>query len=168
MPPRRCKAASAAVDCRDLPQRKPHGRDCGRRHRARADGGNARTALSSVFFDQAARNRSGLSIAAKIIQEHQGAIRAEQNVPQGARFVVELPLVESPALNTSGGVVVVSNGSHDGRSNGHSANGYAPKGQMPANGNGSAADHDTKVPELSLLPYRLATILPHEPRPDHR
>ncbi|SEF47324.1 hypothetical protein SAMN05421819_0124 [Bryocella elongata] len=32
----------------------------------------------------------GLSIAAKIIQEHQGTIRAEKNVPAGARFILEL------------------------------------------------------------------------------
>jgi two-component system, NtrC family, nitrogen regulation sensor histidine kinase NtrY len=32
----------------------------------------------------------GLSIAAKIIQEHQGSIRAEKNEPAGARFIVEL------------------------------------------------------------------------------
>src|SRR5271163_1962441 len=60
----------------------------------------------------------GLSIAAKIIQEHQGAIRAEQNAPQGARFVIELPLVESPALNTSGGVPITSNGRSNGSHNG--------------------------------------------------
>jgi len=34
----------------------------------------------------------GLAIAAKIIQDHQGAIRAEQNYPGGARFIIELPL----------------------------------------------------------------------------
>jgi hypothetical protein len=34
----------------------------------------------------------GLAIAAKIIQEHNGAIRAENNSPTGARFIVELPL----------------------------------------------------------------------------
>jgi hypothetical protein len=33
----------------------------------------------------------GLSIAAKIIQEHHGAIRAEVNSPAGARFIIELP-----------------------------------------------------------------------------
>jgi PAS domain S-box-containing protein len=44
----------------------------------------------------------GLSIAAKIIQEHQGAIRAEQNAPKGARFVIELPLAEAPAVNGKG------------------------------------------------------------------
>ena len=32
----------------------------------------------------------GLSIASKIIQEHQGTIRAEKNVPAGARFIIEL------------------------------------------------------------------------------
>jgi hypothetical protein len=32
----------------------------------------------------------GLSIAAKIIQEHQGTIRAEKNAPAGARFIIEL------------------------------------------------------------------------------
>lgn len=32
----------------------------------------------------------GLAIAAKIIQEHQGTIRAEQNEPIGAKFIIEL------------------------------------------------------------------------------
>jgi len=36
----------------------------------------------------------GLAIAAKIVQEHHGAIRAERNIPAGARFIVELPLAE--------------------------------------------------------------------------
>jgi two-component system nitrogen regulation sensor histidine kinase NtrY len=93
----------------------------------------------------------GLSIAAKIIQEHQGAIRAEQNAPQGARFVVELPLVESQALIGSGGLPAATNGSHNGRSNGHSANGYAAKAQMRSNGNGSEAGHESTVPELASL-----------------
>lgn len=33
----------------------------------------------------------GLAIAAKIVQEHHGVIRAENNSPSGARFIVELP-----------------------------------------------------------------------------
>ncbi len=37
----------------------------------------------------------GLVIAAKIIQDHQGTIRAEQRTPSGARFLIELPLAES-------------------------------------------------------------------------
>jgi len=32
----------------------------------------------------------GLSIAAKILQEHQGTIRVEKNLPAGAKFIVEL------------------------------------------------------------------------------
>ncbi len=96
----------------------------------------------------------GLSIAAKIIQEHQGAIRAEQNAPQGARFVVELPLVESPALSASGGVLVASNGSHNGRSNDSSANGYAANGQVLANGKGCESGHDAMS---ELAPATLTT-----------
>ena len=38
----------------------------------------------------------GLAIAAKIIQEHQGTIRAEKNDPAGAKFIVEL----KPAANS--------------------------------------------------------------------
>jgi len=40
----------------------------------------------------------GLAIAAKIIQEHQGTIRAEKNVPAGAKFILEL----RPATNGEG------------------------------------------------------------------
>ena len=38
----------------------------------------------------------GLSIASKILQEHQGTIRAEKNSPAGARFILEL----RPAANS--------------------------------------------------------------------
>jgi hypothetical protein len=38
----------------------------------------------------------GLAIAAKIIQEHQGTIRAEKNEPAGAKFIVELRPATSP------------------------------------------------------------------------
>jgi PAS domain S-box-containing protein len=41
----------------------------------------------------------GLSIAAKIVQEHGGSISAEANVPKGARFLLRLPLVEQAASN---------------------------------------------------------------------
>jgi nitrogen fixation/metabolism regulation signal transduction histidine kinase len=37
----------------------------------------------------------GLSIAAKIAQEHGGTLRAEQNQPVGARFILEVPLVQA-------------------------------------------------------------------------
>jgi two-component system nitrogen regulation sensor histidine kinase NtrY len=44
----------------------------------------------------------GLAIAAKIIQDHQGAIRAEQNYPAGARFIIELPLAGLASGNHDG------------------------------------------------------------------
>ena len=43
----------------------------------------------------------GLSIAAKIIQEHSGTIRAEGNFPKGARFLLRLPLMDSPVLHSA-------------------------------------------------------------------
>ena len=46
----------------------------------------------------------GLSIAAKILQEHQGSIRAEKNVPAGARFIIEL----RPAIADESEVPAVS------------------------------------------------------------
>jgi two-component system, NtrC family, nitrogen regulation sensor histidine kinase NtrY len=41
----------------------------------------------------------GLVIASKIVQEHSGAIRAEQNSPAGARFIIELPLADAKSLH---------------------------------------------------------------------
>jgi len=40
----------------------------------------------------------GLAIASRIISEHGGALRVEDNLPQGSRFVIELPLVDLPTL----------------------------------------------------------------------
>jgi len=39
----------------------------------------------------------GLAIADRIITEHHGTIRVEDNQPQGSRFVIRLPLAEVPA-----------------------------------------------------------------------
>jgi two-component system nitrogen regulation sensor histidine kinase NtrY len=50
------------------------------------------------------RNRGtglGLAIVSRVIEEHHGAIRVEENHPVGARFVLELPIVSEPALATS-------------------------------------------------------------------
>jgi len=44
----------------------------------------------------------GLTIAAKIVADHQGTIRAEKNTPSGARFILELPLAPSPDVHISG------------------------------------------------------------------
>ena len=43
----------------------------------------------------------GLSIAAKILQEHHGSIRAEKNLPAGARFIIELRPATEPTEATS-------------------------------------------------------------------
>ena len=54
-----------------------------------------RERLFLPFFSTRRRGTGlGLSIAAKIIQEHQGNIRVEENSPAGARFIVEIPLAE--------------------------------------------------------------------------
>jgi signal transduction histidine kinase len=46
----------------------------------------------------------GLAIASRIVAEHNGLIRAEDNSPVGARFVIELPAAEttSAALTPEG------------------------------------------------------------------
>jgi two-component system nitrogen regulation sensor histidine kinase NtrY len=50
------------------------------------------------FFSTRRRGTGlGLSIAAKIVQEHQGSIRVEQNTPAGARFILEIPLADNAA-----------------------------------------------------------------------
>jgi signal transduction histidine kinase len=38
----------------------------------------------------------GLAIVSRIIEDHHGSIRVEENQPVGARFVVELPVVPEP------------------------------------------------------------------------
>jgi len=59
----------------------------------------------------------GLAIAAKIIQEHQGTIRAEKNEPAGARFIIELrPATsldsDSDVSSVSNSILVTQNGNH--------------------------------------------------------
>ena len=43
----------------------------------------------------------GLAIVSRVIEEHHGSIRIEENQPVGARFIVELPVVPEAALATS-------------------------------------------------------------------
>ncbi|HEU4636918.1 MAG TPA: ATP-binding protein [Edaphobacter sp.] len=52
----------------------------------------------------------GLAIAAKVVQEHQGTIRAEKNVPAGAKFIIEL----RPAIGQDGEAEAASVGDADG------------------------------------------------------
>ncbi len=50
-----------------------------------------RESLFLPYFSTKQRGTGlGLSIAAKIVQEHHGSIRAEKNLPAGARFIMEL------------------------------------------------------------------------------
>ena len=50
-----------------------------------------RESLFLPYFSTKQRGTGlGLSIAAKIVQEHHGSIRAEKNLPTGARFILEL------------------------------------------------------------------------------
>ena len=43
----------------------------------------------------------GLAIASRVIAEHHGIIRAEDNVPAGARFVIELPAVDASVVSVA-------------------------------------------------------------------
>jgi two-component system, NtrC family, nitrogen regulation sensor histidine kinase NtrY len=43
----------------------------------------------------------GLAIAARIISEHGGSLRVEDNRPVGSRFLVELPVAEQPAPSST-------------------------------------------------------------------
>ncbi|MGC8550607.1 MAG: ATP-binding protein [Acidobacteriaceae bacterium] len=59
---------------------------------------NMRELLFLPYFSTKQRGTGlGLTIAAKIVQDHGGTIRAEQNPPKGARFVLNLPLAHSQA-----------------------------------------------------------------------
>jgi two-component system, NtrC family, nitrogen regulation sensor histidine kinase NtrY len=50
----------------------------------------------------------GLSIAAKIAQEHHGSVRAESNLPQGARFLLSLPVLESTSARAEADAAVAA------------------------------------------------------------
>jgi two-component system nitrogen regulation sensor histidine kinase NtrY len=40
----------------------------------------------------------GLAIVSRVVEEHHGSIRVEENQPVGARFIVELPVVPEPTV----------------------------------------------------------------------
>jgi two-component system nitrogen regulation sensor histidine kinase NtrY len=62
-----------------------------------ADNGTGITAedVSRLFEPYFSRKKKGgglgLAIVERIIADHNGSIHAEQNQPQGARFIIELP-----------------------------------------------------------------------------
>ena len=60
--------------------------------------GEMRERLFLPWFSTRGRGTGlGLSIVAKIVQDHGGSVRAENNAPTGTRFILELPLAESGA-----------------------------------------------------------------------
>ena len=68
-----------------------HGRAHRLRHRRRPHRRHARAVIPPrTSLPSSVAPALGLAIAAKIIQEHQGTIRAEKNEPAGAKFIVEL------------------------------------------------------------------------------
>src|SRR5262249_55726700 len=44
----------------------------------------------------------GLAIVSRIVTEHQGRIRVQENSPRGARFIIELPIAEQAVVGSSG------------------------------------------------------------------
>ena len=44
----------------------------------------------------------GLAIVSRIVEDHHGSIRVEENTPVGARFIVELPVAPQSASRTAG------------------------------------------------------------------
>ena len=43
----------------------------------------------------------GLAIVSRVIEDHHGSIRVEENQPVGARFILELPVASETALATT-------------------------------------------------------------------
>ncbi len=43
----------------------------------------------------------GLAIVSRIVEDHHGSIRVEENRPVGARFVIELPILDAVAAPAS-------------------------------------------------------------------
>ena len=41
----------------------------------------------------------GLAIVSRVVEEHHGSIRVEENHPIGTRFVLELPVTAEPAMD---------------------------------------------------------------------
>jgi len=44
----------------------------------------------------------GLAIVSRIVEDHHGSIRVEENCPVGARFIVELPVVPETTPSVAG------------------------------------------------------------------
>jgi two-component system, NtrC family, nitrogen regulation sensor histidine kinase NtrY len=86
----------------------------------------------------------GLAIAAKIIQEHQGTIRAEKNEPAGAKFIVELRAVTSLDLDPEVQSTIATS---DPPRNGHQRVPAPTEAQSPAQPAGDLVSQTTKGPK---------------------
>ena len=72
-------------------------RDRGRGHRTRRHP-EVKEKLFLPYFSTKRRGTGlGLAIVSRIIEDHHGSIRVEENSPVGARFIVELPLAQEMA-----------------------------------------------------------------------
>jgi PAS domain S-box-containing protein len=64
--------------------------------------GELKEKLFLPYFSTKARGTGlGLAIVSRIIEDHHGTIRVEENSPVGARFIVELPLVTADTVATA-------------------------------------------------------------------
>ncbi len=65
--------------------------------------GDLREKLFLPYFSTKKRGTGlGLAIVARIVEDHHGSIRVEENTPVGARFIVELPVAPQSASRTAG------------------------------------------------------------------
>jgi nitrogen fixation/metabolism regulation signal transduction histidine kinase len=71
----------------------------------------------------------GLAIADRIVAEHHGAIRVEDNQPQGARFIIRLPAADLPAGTPQQGVTNGTTVAAAAQSGGTAAPGTGARGQ---------------------------------------
>jgi two-component system nitrogen regulation sensor histidine kinase NtrY len=63
--------------------------------------------MFSPYFSTKKRGTGlGLAIVHKVVSDHEGTIRVEDNEPSGARFVIEIPAVETVATDRAGGAGV--------------------------------------------------------------
>ena len=53
--------------------------------------GDFKKLFQPYFSTRGSGTGLGLAIVQRIVLEHRGRIRAEQNLPRGARFIIELP-----------------------------------------------------------------------------
>jgi two-component system, NtrC family, nitrogen regulation sensor histidine kinase NtrY len=62
-----------------------------------------RERIFDPYFSTSKRGTGlGLAIVSRIVAEHQGRIRAQENSPRGARFIIELPIAEQAVVGSNG------------------------------------------------------------------